>query len=182
MKDLNDIQIVEGCAKSDSLYQEQLFFRYSETLMATCLRYMGSHADAEDVLQDAFMLIFDRIHQFDAKKGSLRNWLITICVNQCLKKIGRSPKILTLDPVIEISSQQDIIADLQYQDLYQLILDLDVPYRTVVNLHMVEGYSHKEIGEMIGVRESSSRSILSRAKTMLKERINNGLKTTSWTA
>lgn len=174
--------MAKACQTGDSEYQEQLFYRYSESLLSTCMRYMGNKSDAEDILHDAFILIFERIHQYQPDKGSLKNWLITICVNQCLKKIKRAKQHLTLESIAEITSLHSIEADMNYDELYQLILSLPMPYRTVVNLYLIEGYSHKEIADILDVKDSSSRSILTRAKQMLQEKITLTKTTKSWTA
>jgi RNA polymerase sigma-70 factor (ECF subfamily) len=172
--------LIKGCQNGDSECQERLFFLHSELLFATCKRYLNNHEDAEDALQDSFIKIYKSLSRFDISKGTLKNWMITICVNNCLNRLNRKKHKMSLDQIVEITSNYDTESDLNFQELFQIIMDLPVPYRTVVNLYMVEGYSHKEIGEMMNVKDSSSRSILTRAKKMLQQKIIVNKKKESW--
>lgn len=141
---------------------------------------MGNEHDAKDVVQDSFIRVFKYIHQFDQNRGQLKSWMAKIAINECLKKLKKNKELLSLESIIEMTSQQDIESDLNYDEIFNKIMRLPLPYRTVVNLFMVEGYSHKEIAVMMGVKESSSRSILSRAKKMLIENIVIEKKKESW--
>ena len=181
MKTTNDITIIQGLRKGHADAQRALYQKYGRLLYATCLRYVDSKMDAEDVLQESFIRIFKYFENFDAKKGNLKNWMMRICINESLKRLQSEKIFFGLE---SIPSEPEIaplaISQLQMEELMALIRQLPLPYRTVFNLYLVEGYSHKEIGELLNIEASSSRSILTRAKSMLRERMVNKKKHESW--
>ena len=130
--------------------------------------------DARDVLQDAFLIIFKNFHQFDQSKGQLEPWLKRVTINVALQH-NRSKKIYP----IEISEEnQNVPSDvflpidkMSVDELIELIARLPTKYRTVFNMYVIDGYSHKEICAELDINEASSRSNLSRAKTILKKKI-----------
>lgn len=155
--------------------------QYSDFLYATCLRYMSNSADARDVLQDSYIKIFKAIGNFDPNKGALKSWMCKICINTALKKLHRSK--LTTD-IEEISNVVSIDAryatDMEVEYMFAIIKDLPEQYRTVFNLYIIEGYSHKEIGKILNMKEASSRSVLSRAKEILRKKIELVKKQEAW--
>ena len=168
----SDIAIIEGCRKKQSAAQQTLFEKYSGVLFATCFRYVGNHSDAKDVLQESFIRIFKYFKNFDSKKGSLKNWMIRICINESLKRIRAQKTFERLEDLPEEPIQNPLVlSQLHMKDLIHLLSQLPLPYRTVLNLFLVEGYSHAEIAEQLNIEISNSRAILSRAKGMIKKKL-----------
>jgi RNA polymerase sigma factor (sigma-70 family) len=168
---LQEIQeLIEGCKRNDSKSQRAVFFAFSESLFATCLRYVGDEDAAKDVLQESFISIFKYIKTYDDSKGSFLNWLRKICIHQSLKYIKSRYTIVDFyeqDPVDVVNTEPGPEEMLVIQELFDQIIKLPEPYRTVFNLYEIEGYSHNEIAELLQIKTGSSRSILSRAKKIL---------------
>lgn len=141
--------------------------------MRICIRYVNSVHEAQDVLQESFIRIFKNINtsKFDSI-GQLEAWMVRITVNEALRWIKKQQKFRTTDidtaHFVTVSSSESTQAD----DLLRLIRQLPQGYRLVFNLYSIEGYSHKEIGELLNISESTSRSQLSRARTILKNALN----------
>lgn len=169
---LSDQDILAGCIKGTAQHQKALVMKYSDFLYATCLRYMGNSDDAKDILQDSFIKIFKAIHQYDPGRGKIKSWMCKICINTALKKLHKVNMKTSLDDVANIIPlKAKVEDDLQVEYMFVLIKELPEKYRTVFNLYVIEGYSHKEIGEMLGMQEVTSRSTLSRAKEVLRKKI-----------
>ena len=172
MQKTSDISIIEGCQRQQPAAQRELFEKYSGVLFATCFRYVGNRPDSKDALQESFIRIFKYFGNFDSKKGSLKNWMIRICINESLKKINSKKTFEGLENLPKEPVENPIVfSQLEMIDLIQLISQLPLPYRTVLNLFLVEGYSHAEISEQLDIQKSNSRAILSRAKGMLKKKL-----------
>lgn len=172
MQENSDIAIIKGCQKQQPDAQRVLFEKYSGMLFTTCFRYVGNRADAKDALQESFIRIFKYFKKFDSKKGSLKNWMIRICINESLKRIRAQKTFEQLQELPEEPIENPLVlSQLHMKDLIQLISQLPLPYRTVLNLFLVEGYSHTEIAEQLNIQKSNSRAILSRAKAMIKKKI-----------
>jgi len=176
-------QIIQGCLKGHSECQRALVDRYSDLLFAVCLRYTGEESRSKDVLQESFIRVFKSIKNFDPDKGSLQAWMKKITVNMALKTLNKN-KIktnnLTIDINEKISVQPSAIDKMQAEDLMKIIQTLPEGYRQVFNLSVVEGYSHKEIAEMLRIEDSTSRSNLSRAKQLLRKKLIAFKKNESW--
>ena len=141
--------------------------------MTICRRYAKDQPEAEDMLQDAFIRIFNHIGQFKSA-GSFEGWLKKITVNTAIGILQkRKVKIVTIsDDQHEMESQDiNVLSDLNAEDLVKLINQLPDGYRMIFNLYVVEGYSHDEIAEMLKIKTATSRSQLSKARAMLKDRI-----------
>ncbi len=141
--------------------------------MTICRRYAKDQPEAEDMLQDAFIRIFNHISQFKSA-GSFEGWLKKITVNTAIGILQkRKVKIVTIsDDQHEMESQDiNVLSDLNAEDLVKLINQLPDGYRMIFNLYVVEGYSHDEIAEMLKIKTATSRSQLSKARAMLKDRI-----------
>ena len=175
-----DILIIEGIRKGRPDAQKALFKKYGKRLYSICLRYVGSKMDAEDVLQESFIRIFKYFEKFDSEKGNLESWMQRICVNESLKRVQSKKEFLDIESVSTEPEEAPLaLSHLQMEDLMRLILKLPVPYRTVFNMYLVEGYSHNEIAEVLNIGASSSRSILTRAKAMVRKQLNKK-KSESW--
>ncbi len=170
---MSDREIISGCLQNDLNSQKALFDKYANSMKALCLRYLNNEQDAEDVLQDGFIVVFTKLQDFKFN-GSLKNWIGRIMVNLSLQKIKKN-KRLRFDEIDSkpdlVKNNPDIISKLEEKDLMDLLAKLPVGYRTVFNLFVIEGYSHREIGKMLKIGESTSRSQLTKAKMKLKELI-----------
>ncbi|MCB0715592.1 MAG: RNA polymerase sigma factor [Chitinophagaceae bacterium] len=153
--------------------QQALYGRFSPRMYGVCLRYATNAAEAEDILQEGFIKVFKKMHTF-RKEGSFEGWVRRIFVNTAIEHFRRR-KYLT--PVTEKEENTiegnytSVLDELAEQDILQLIQELSPGYRTVFNLYVIEGYTHKEIGDMLGISEGTSKSQLSRAKVILQDMV-----------
>jgi len=175
-------EIIKGCIKNDAKYQRLLVVNYSPMLLTVSRRYTPISADAEDVLQDAFIKIFGAIRQFDSNKGKLETWMRTIVINTALKRLNKKcfTHERTVEQFDEIQLHPTVYDHLQAEDVMALINTLPDGYRQVFNLAVVEGYPHKEIAKLLDIAEATSRSNLSKAKKLLRTKLSNQKKQESW--
>lgn len=179
---MNIKNVIEGCKKNDAKSQKELVIRYSSLLLTVSRRYMPSGMDAEDILQDSFIKIFEYIHQFDPSRGTLEAWMRKIVINTALRRLNKAcfKKELYVQEMPERSIQPSIYEQLGAEDIMSLVAELPDGQRHVFNLYTIDGYSHKEISQILGITEVNSRAKYSRARNMLKKKIA-GLKTiTQW--
>lgn len=175
MLSMSEKELIEGAKKRDARSQRALFDRYSPVLMGVCLRYCRNRAEAEDALQESFIRIFDKLHLYDFK-GSFEGWLKRLTVNVALKsyQLKRfTHEQSGLEAVPEGSGDPTAYARLGEQELMGLVMSLPEGYRLVFNLYAIEGYSHKEIAQALGIQEASSRSQLLKARKLLQRKIEN---------
>lgn len=167
---MSESDLIKGCLEGDRRAQEYLYQRFSPKMYGVCLRYAGKAEDAQDILQDGFVKIFKNLHMYRGD-GSFEGWIRRIFVNTAIEHYRRQ---VNLYPVTEnhenLLETKEISAfdSLSVKDLMKIIQQLSPGYRTVFNLYVVEGYSHKEIAEMIGISEGTSKSQLARAKGVLQ--------------
>lgn len=166
-------EIIQGCRLRKATAQRELFNRYSSRLLGIIRRYVGSIGEAEDILINGFMKIFERIDQYSGE-GSFEGWVTRIMVNESLTFI-RKNKNMSIEVSLEKAEKHPDYSfaqeRLQAEQLLSMIDDLPVGYRTVFNLYVMEGYSHNEISEMLQISEGASKSQLSRAKACLRKQI-----------
>jgi len=170
---LNERDLIQGCIKKDITAQHTLFEKYAGILMTICRRYAGDQHEAEDMLQESFISIFSHINQFKSA-GSFEGWLKRITVNAALKMLQkRKIKVvgITDDQHELMSSDFNVLSDLGTEEILKLISQLPDGYRVIFNLYAIEGYSHEEIAGMLKIKTATSRSQLSKARAMLKDRI-----------
>lgn len=168
---MEDKKIVSGCIEGDAAVQKLLFEKYSGRLFSVCRRYCRDDLEAEDVLQEGFVLIFNKIDTFSFR-GSLFNWMRTIMVNVALRKIqkkSRRDTIYNFEEAPEPVYNEDFISNLSADEIIQHVQRLPEGYRNVFNLYVIEGYKHHEIAEMLDIGESTSRSQLTKARKMLQK-------------
>ena len=163
--------LIEKCKKNDIQAQSELYKTYSRKLFALCLKYSRNYSEAEDVLQDSFLVIFKKIDQFN-HKGSFEGWLKRITINTALQRY-RSKGMLN---IVDEQLVEDVTVDYEDNDLsidflLSCIQDLPDRYRLVFNLYALDGYSHKEIAEMLEITTGTTKSNLARARMILKEKI-----------
>lgn len=171
---MNETDLIQGCVRRDTIAQHTLFEKYAGILMTICRRYAGDQHEAEDMLQEAFINIFNHINQFKSA-GSFEGWLKRITVNAAIKILQRRKiKIvgITNDQHELISPDSNVISDLSAEDLLKLISQLPDGYRVIFNSYVIEGYSHDEIAGMLKIKTATSRSQLSKARAILKDKIN----------
>lgn len=164
--------ILQGCQKNDPAAQQLLYQRYSPKMLSVCYRYAKSREDAEDMLQEGFVKIFLQINRYE-HRGSLEGWILRVIVHTCinhLKKYKKFNDVVDLAYAANLIIREDNIPGIvQAKQIVESIRALPIGYRTVLNLYAIEGYSHKEIGLMLEIEESTSRSQYTRAKNLLEE-------------
>lgn len=171
---MTDKELVEGCIREDRKYQKILWNLYSSKLMALCLRYCKNQEEAEDALMESFVRIYDKIPSF-RYQSSLETWMRRITVNISINKL-RSQKDIwkeLSESEYELGYTDNAMYQLEAKQIMQLIERLPVGYRTVFNLFVVEGYTHKEIAEMMGIDVGTSRSQLAKARKSLQEMLEH---------
>lgn len=172
---MSDLQIIELCAKHDRKAQQLLYDRYSRLLLGVCLRYAGDKAEAEDILQESFLKIFFSIKDFSGA-GSFVGWLRKVAVNTAITHYHKNLKYryhLEIEEYVSIETGVMSFEDDFYtsDELYRVLNELPTGYRMVFNLYAVEGYKHKEIAEMLGIDTNTSKSQYSRAKAVIREKL-----------
>ena len=170
---MTEEQLIKGCIQNDVACQRMLFEQYAGKLMTICLRYSCDRPEAEDMLQDAFIKIFLHIRQYKFE-GSFEGWMKRIVVNCALKTIQKKKtRFLEITNHDTASPQAESFAlsSLSEDELIQLISSLPDGYRVVFNLYVIEGYSHDEIAEMLGIQAATSRSQLVKARKLLQKQI-----------
>ena len=163
--------ILVGCLHNDPSAQRELYNRYSPKMLSVCYRFGQNREDAEDMLQEGFIKIFTQIHTFQ-NKGAFEGWVRRIIVHTCINFLKKNKKFnenIDLDNAGYLEVKEETMPSImQARQIIECIRLLPLGYRTVLNLYALEGYSHKEIGEMLDIEESTSRSQFTRAKSMLE--------------
>jgi RNA polymerase sigma factor (sigma-70 family) len=164
-------QLIHECTKNNTEAKEQLYRLFSPKLFAVCLKYSKSYEEAQDNLQDGFLLILDKIHLFK-HKGSFEGWAKRVVINNILQQY-RTQSIFEIvsenyPEEVEVETDEDNIT---LDFLTRIIQELPDRYRLVFNLYVMDDYSHKEIAALLNINIGTSKSNLSRAKTILKEKI-----------
>lgn len=166
---LDEHELIKGCVDNDVQYQKVLYEMYATKMMGVSLRYCNSRMEAEDVLQDAFIKVFDKIKTFKGE-GSFEGWIRKIVVFTALKSNDKRVRKFepgSLENVQEQSFDPLAISNMETANLLSILQELPDGYKAVFNLYAVEGYSHREIGEILGISDVTSRSQYSRAKQHL---------------
>ena len=166
-------QLIENCKINDTKAQGELYKLFSSKLFSVCLKYSRNYAEAEDNLQDAFLTIFNKIEQYK-NKGSFEGWLKRITVNTVLQRY-RNEKVFE---IINEETIEDVELDVDEDNLsidylLQIIQELPDRYRLVFNLYVLDGYSHKDIANMLEINVGTSKSNLARARQILKQTIEH---------
>jgi RNA polymerase sigma factor (sigma-70 family) len=161
------------CQKGKAQAQKELYGLVSGKMLGVCLRYIKDRDEAEHIMIGGMVRVFDKIGQYK-NEGSLEGWIRKVMVNECLMYL-RKQRVMFVS--VEVADNQPALdfatleSELETQDLLALIDTLPPGYRTVFNLYAIEGFGHKEIGEMIGISESTSKSQLSRARNLLQQKL-----------
>lgn len=164
-------EIINGCRKQQRDSQKQLYQRFYGYGMSITLRYAQSRDEAAAILNDAFMKVFTNIDQYDMNRP-FKPWLRQIIVHTAINyfhKHKNDPEQEVLDAARhKLNNKETITSGISYDEIIEMVQQLSPAYRTVFNLHVIEGYKHKEIAEMLGISEGTSKSNLSKARQNLQ--------------
>lgn len=172
-------ELIEKCSHHDRVAQHELYQRYSEAMFHLCLRLMPSQPDAEDVLQEAFLKAFRNIKQFKGN-STFGAWLKRIVVNQCMDQLRKDKNRMWVSRESEFPEEvpiathkdQALIQSINVDMVKEAIKSLPEGFKMVLTLFLIEGYDHQEIGDILGISPSTSKSQYSRAKAKLREILN----------
>ena len=172
--DTREADWIEGAKKGERRSQKAIYDMLSAKMMAVCMRYMGDKDSAEDVLQDGFVTLFSKIDSYSGA-GSFEGWARKIFVNTALMSLRKKDALKDSEDVDAargiVSEEPSAIQKIGYKDLIAIIAALPPGFRTVFNMYVLEGYSHKEIAKELGISETTSRSQLQRARLLLQSKI-----------
>ena len=167
--------IINGCLNGNRSSQELLYRRNVAKMYGVCLQYSGNEEEANDILQEGFIKIFENLSSYKFE-GSFEGWMRRIMVNTALEKYREKHNLYRVDDIDNINELEADIevgeyTGLEAEDLMRMIKALPPQYKIVFNLYAIEGYSHKEIGQMLGITASTSKSNLSRARDILQRKV-----------
>jgi RNA polymerase sigma-70 factor (ECF subfamily) len=176
--EISEEQLVKGCLDGIQAFQQMLYKRYAAKMLTVCMRYANNRVEAEDVLQEGFILVFEKLAQF-RMQGSFEGWIRKIMINKSLEHLRKVNKIY---PVLDIDnvedkfiSEEDVLNLIDSKELLKMIQELPPMYKMVFNLFVFEGMGHKEIASTLGIVEGTSKSNLSDARNLLKKKIYKNL-------
>lgn len=170
---MKDEELVRECVRKNAIAQKKLFEMYSRKMMGICMRYAEDSLEAQDIMQDGFVKVFNSIGTFQ-HEGSLEGWIKRIMINTSLDNYRRNKKrkfALEIDGEVpmEIKQEAQIVEGMHSEYLLKVIQKLPEGYRQVFNMFAIEGYSHKEIAEKLGISVNTSKSQYSRARTYIQK-------------
>lgn len=169
---LSEQELIDGCRKGKRAFQKVLYERYARKMTAVCLRYSKTTAEAEDILQEGFVKVFQGIKDF-RQESKLDTWIMRIMVNTAL---NLQRKKLYLFPMVDVEEldlpQSEVsISSIHFSQLLEMIQSLPQGCQIVFNLFAIEGYNHKEIAELLGISEGTSKSQYARARSLLQQKL-----------
>ncbi len=165
-------ELITLCKEGDRFASKKLFDMYSGKMMALCYRFARDRNEAEDILQEGFVRVFTKLHLFRGT-GSFESWMKKVIINTALKyreKNINKHQYSEIENTHVFDNSPSIIEELSKEEILKLIQELPDGYRTVFNLYVIEGYSHKDIGQLLNIGESTSRSQLVKARNLLKQK------------
>jgi RNA polymerase sigma factor (sigma-70 family) len=174
----SETDLIQGCIDGERPMQELLYKKFAAKMYGVCLRYAGNAEDANDILQEGFIKVYKNISKFRSE-GSFEGWIRRIFVNTAIEQFRKKVKLYNVTEVQENTiedNELDALDKLATKDIINIVNELSPGYKTVFNLHVIEGYSHKEIADMLGITEGTSKSQLARAKGVLKKIVETRLK------
>jgi RNA polymerase sigma factor (sigma-70 family) len=169
----SETDLIQGCINGNRQMQEFLYKKFSPKMYGVCLRYAGNTEDANDILQEGFIKIFKNIGKFRSE-GSFEGWIRRIFVNTSIEHFRKKVKLYNVTEVQENTIEDkelDALDLLDAKDIISIVNELSPGYKAVFNMHIIEGYSHKEIAGILGITEGTSKSQLARAKGVLKKMV-----------
>jgi RNA polymerase sigma factor (sigma-70 family) len=169
---VSEPELIKGLQKGDGKAHKFVYDQYAGIMLGICLRYLKNQMDAEEVMLTGFVKIFQNVGQFE-HKGSFEGWMKRVVINEALGFLRKKePLHLAIEKDhIQLPSEASAESDLAVEDLLNLLHELPAGYRTVFNMYAIEGYSHKEIAEMLDISEGTSKSQLSKARALLQKRL-----------
>ncbi len=174
---ISDSDLIAGCIRGDRKMQYELYQQYAPKMFGVCLRYAGNTGEAEDILQEGFIKIFKKIESFRSE-GSFEGWIRRIFVNTAIEHFRRKTYLqpITEREEVNIEAQYlSVLDSLAEKDIIALVQQLSPGYRTVFNMYVVEGYTHRQIADILNISEGTSKSQLSRAKIILQDMVNTNI-------
>lgn len=165
--------LIDGCRKGDPASQERLYRQFRSAMYGLCLQYASSEEDAQDILQDGFVKVFNKIGQVK-DKSAFPGWIRRVMINTALERYRSQVVLRRMEEEPHLSDDlvtEDTLERLNVENLIAIIQELTPKYRMVFNLYAIEGYNHKEIAEMLDISEGTSKSNLSRARAILQEKV-----------
>ena len=168
---MTEEMMLKGCLENLAIAQEELYNRFSPRMLGVCYRYAKNREDAEDMLQEGFIKVFSQMHQF-RNDGVFEGWIRRIMVHTCINILKKNKKFADSVDITNASgkhlNEHNIPSILQAKEVVECIRLLPIGYRTVLNLYAIEGFSHREIGNILEIEESTSRSQYTRARVLLE--------------
>lgn len=169
-----DLKLIQSCKEGDRAAQKVLYERLAPRMFSVCIRYIGDREMAQDVLQEGFITLFTHLDSYKGD-GSFEGWARKIFITTALMELRRKDALKMSEELDVVRGMKtETVSQLQnigYKDLMKLIATMPAGFRTVFNLYAVEGFTHKDIGEMLGISETTSRTQLSRARAWLQNKI-----------
>ncbi len=166
-------ELVHRCLAYDREAQRELFDRYSPKLMGVCRRYVRNAFQADDVFQEVFINVFNNLHQWKPEKGAFESWSYRIAVNTSLAFLKQESRLETTDlediPDLEADDFEELDEEVSFEFLLEIIDKLPVKQKTVFNLYVIDGFTHKEIAQMMGINEGTSKSQLAKARVNIRK-------------
>jgi RNA polymerase sigma-70 factor (ECF subfamily) len=169
-----NIDFIQECKKGSRKAQEALYKNYYRTMMTICIRYTKNEQDAVEVLNNGYLKVFRNIEKYNPAQASIYTWIRTIVINSCLDFIRSKQKLATHDEIInaeEAHVPAEVLSRLKAQELLALIRKLPPATQAVFNLYAIEGYNHREIGELLNISDGTSKWHVSEAKKSLQKMI-----------
>lgn len=169
-----NVNLISECKSGNRSAHKQLYDMYKVKMLTLCMRYMPNKQDAEDMLQEGWIKVFKELEKFDSSKGTFYGWIRKIFVNTNLEYLRK--KRLKFDDVSELQFENvlgyemGIFSELSLQEIVNLLQELPNGYRSVFNLYVIEGYTHKEIGEMLDISPNTSKTQLMKARQMMQSK------------
>ncbi len=175
----DDLKTIKKCLRKNPRAQRELYERYKRKWFMICLRYAQNKSEAEDILQEGLISVFNNLRQFDSRKASFPAWSNKVMVNAALQHIRKWKKLDFNDSIDDFENQlpdqEEIFDTIGAKELTLLIQKLPEGYKIVFNMYVVEGYMHKEIADILGISESTSKTQLLKAKKMLRNQLEKVL-------
>jgi len=169
---LEEIELVKACKRKSKKAQKELYEKYQEQMFRLCYRYLGNVHDAEDIVVEGFLKIFDKINTVEYRNvGSFINWMKTIMINESLMFLRKNKRIQFIEHDLIIEQESQIENSMELAEILKLLACMPDGYRTIFNMYIIEGYSHNEISEKLEINIQTSKSQLSRAKKYLEKQI-----------
>lgn len=166
-------ELIKGCIKNERLAQKRLYERFYGKMFGVCMRYSSHREQATEIMNLAFFKVFKTMESFAEKGGNLEAWIYRIMVNTAIDYLRAELRHQhsDIEKTVYVEDTSDVVSDLSAEDIMRMVNKLTPAYRTVFNLYVVEGYNHKEIGEMLNISEGTSKSNLAKARARLQDMI-----------